>query len=313
MTRHLKKSSDRTTDGRTRAVVHPDPSDVVIELVVWIIGIVAMIVVLYPVLNVVALSMSDFVATISNPSRIIPGGFNLRAYDFLLFGARSDVLFRSLNVTVTMVGVGTGLSMFVTIMLSYTISRRSVPGVKALTRLVVLSGVFSPGFIAVFLVLRWMNLYNTFWALVIPGLMNMYHIIILKSFFQQVPVSLEDSAVMDGAGYFRILWQIYVPISKPAIATILLFTMVTYWNSFLNAVLYTRDARLWTIQLLLREVVITADSRMVTEGGYRMDEVAFMERVRYAMVILTTVPILVIYPFIQKYFAHGIMLGSLKG
>jgi putative aldouronate transport system permease protein len=163
------------------------------------------------------------------------------------------------------------------------------------------------------LVIRWLGIYNTFWALVVPLLMNMYHIIILKSFFQQVPTSLEDSAVVDGASYTRILFQIFVPVSKAAITTILLFTMVTYWNSFLNAVLYTRDKKFWTIQLLLREVVIASDMTLMTEGRVDAAEINFQERLRYAMVLLTMLPIIVLYPFLQKHFTHGIMLGSLKG
>lgn len=296
-----------------RAVVKRDRSDVAVEITIWLIAIVAIIVILYPVLNVIAISLSDYLSVVRNPSRIIPGALNFRAYEFLLFEAQSAVLFRSVVVTVLVVGSGTAIAMLVTIMLSFTLSRRYVPGVKLMTRIVVLSGVFTPTFIALFLVLRWMSLYNTFWALVVPLLMNMYHIIILKSFFQQIPSSLEDSAIVDGAGYARILWQIYLPISKPAVTTVLLFTMVTYWNSFLPAVLYTRDKSLWTIQLLLREIVLAADSTMMTEGNFNVEEVNFMERVRYAMVLLTMLPIMVLYPFLQRHFTHGIMLGSLKG
>jgi putative aldouronate transport system permease protein len=290
-----------------------DRSDKIVELAVWIIAITAMVAVLYPVMNVIALSLSDYIATIRNPARVIPGNFNVRAYQFLLFEGKADVLFQSLNITVLMVGVGTGLSMLVTIMLAFSLSRRGVPGMRLLTRLVVLSGIFTPSFIAIFLVFRWMQVYNTFWALVIPNLINMYHIIILKSFFQQVPKSLEDSAVVDGASFSRILWQIFVPISKPAITTVLLFTLVTYWNSFLNAVLFTRDRRFWTIQLLLREIVISADVEMLAQGEIQAQEVNFQERLRFAMLILTMVPIVIIYPFLQRHFTHGIMLGSLKG
>lgn len=296
-----------------RAVVKRDRSDTAVETTVWLIAVLAIVVILYPVLNVIAISLSDYLSVVRNPSRIIPGGINVRAYEFLLFEAQSAVLLRSVIVTVLVVGSGTAISMLVTIMLSFTLSRRYVPGVKLMTRIVVLSGVFTPTFIAVFLVLRWMNLYNTFWALVVPLLMNMYHIIILKSFFQQIPSSLEDSAIVDGAGYARILWQIYLPISKPAVTTVLLFTMVTYWNSFLPAVLFTRDKGLWTIQLLLREIVLAADATMMTEGNFDVEEVNFMERVRYAMVLLTMLPIMVLYPFLQRHFTHGIMLGSLKG
>ena len=310
----MSTATDRIKEATTiRAVVRRDPSDVVVTVIVWIMATTASIAVLYPVLNVIALSLSDYISSIQNPSRILPGGLNFRAYEFLLFESEASVLFNSVTVTVLMVGVGTVLSMIVTIMLSFTISRRYVPGVRFISRIVVLSGVFTPTFIAVFLVLRWLQLYNTFWALVVPLLMNMYHIIILKSFFQQVPSSLEDSAVVDGAGYTRILFQIFLPISRPAITTILLFTMVTYWNSFLPAVLYTRDKDLWTIQLLLREIVLAANAELMTEGNFDIEEVNFTERVRYAMVLLTMLPIMILYPFLQRHFTHGIMLGSLKG
>lgn len=310
----MDTSPDRMKEATAvRAVVKRDRSDTAVETTVWLIAVLAIVVILYPVLNVIAISLSDYLSVVRNPSRIIPGGINVRAYEFLLFEAQSAVLLRSVIVTVLVVGSGTAISMLVTIMLSFTLSRRYVPGVKLMTRIVVLSGVFTPTFIAVFLVLRWMNLYNTFWALVVPLLMNMYHIIILKSFFQQIPSSLEDSAIVDGAGYARILWQIYLPISKPAVTTVLLFTMVTYWNSFLPAVLFTRDKGLWTIQLLLREIVLAADATMMTEGNFDVEEVNFMERVRYAMVLLTMLPIMVLYPFLQRHFTHGIMLGSLKG
>lgn len=296
-----------------RAPATHDRSDKIVELAVWLIAVTAIVAVLYPVMNVIALSMSDYISTVRNPARVIPGGFNIRAYRFLLFGGKADVLLQSLNITVLMVGVGSGLSMLVTIMLAFSLSRRGVPGMRLLTRLVVLSGIFTPSFIAIFLVFRWMGLYNTFWALVVPNLINMYHIIILKSFFQQVPKSLEDSAVIDGASFTRIMWQIFVPVSKPAITTVLLFTLVTYWNSFLNAVLFTRDRRFWTIQLLLREIVISADVEMLSEGAIQAEEINFQERLRFAMLILTMVPIVIIYPFLQRHFTHGIMLGSLKG
>ena len=302
-----------TTNVAKRVPGMKDRSDKVVELAVWVIAITAMVAVLYPVMNVIALSLSDYIATVRNPARVIPGNFNVRAYQFLLFEGKADVLFQSLNITVLMVGVGTGLSMLVTIMLAFSLSRRGVPGMRLLTRLVVLSGIFTPSFIAIFLVFRWMSLYNTFWALVIPNLINMYHIIILKSFFQQVPKSLEDSAVIDGASFTRIMWQIFVPVSKPAITTVLLFTLVTYWNSFLNAVLFTRDRRFWTIQLLLREIVISADVEMLSEGAIQAEEINFQERLRFAMLIMTMVPIVIIYPFLQRHFTHGIMLGSLKG
>lgn len=305
---------DRTKSANTVVAGHrQDASDILVEVVVWIIGITTSAAVLYPILNVIALSLSDYISTVRNPARILPGGTNFAAYRFLLFDSESAVLFRSLGVTGSVVAVGTSLSMLLSIMVSFTISRRYVPGVGIITKLVVLSGVFNPTFIAVFLVLRWLGLYNTFFALIVPLLMNMYHIIILKSFFQQIPKSLEDSAIVDGAGYTRILLQIFLPVSVPAIMTVLLFTMVGYWNSFLPAVLFVRDPKLWTIQVMLREIVISADMSQMIAGAPTAEELNLFERARYAILLVTMVPVLIVYPFLQRYFTHGIMLGSLKG
>jgi len=171
--------------------------------------------------------------------------------------------------------------------------------------------LFSGGMIPTYFVVKAMGLTNTLWSLMIPSAISAFNLIVLKNFFQQIPDGLEDSAKIDGCGDVGVLFKIVLPLSMPAMATIGLFYAVGHWNQFFNAVMYINDNTKWPIQVLLREIVILAQSR-IGDTGFDETEIQPLT-IRMAAIVFATIPILLVYPFLQKHFAKGVMLGSVKG
>lgn len=178
--------------------------------------------------------------------------------------------------------------------------------------LIVFTMLFSGGMIPTYLVIKELHLMNTFWAYVIPGAVNAFHVVIMKNFFQSIPNELEESARIDGSSNLGILFRIVVPLSMPVIATIALFNAVGQWNSFFDAVMYVTDSSLKPLQIYLRELVMSGQSNINTTDSLERQLLA-VESLKAAALIASTLPILLVYPFLQKYFVKGIMIGSVKG
>jgi len=207
--------------------------------------------------------------------------------------------------------------MVMTCLCAYVLSRRNVMLNKPITLMIVFTMYFSGGLIPTYLNIRDLGLIDSLWSLIIPGAISTYNMIVLRTGFASVPESLEESAKIDGASNIRILWQIIIPLSKASLAVICLYYAVGHWNSWFNAMLYINRRELFPLQLILREILINNDtSSMVNDvtvqGG--AGEASFVsETVKYAVIIVSTVPILCLYPFIQKYFTKGVMVGAVKG
>ncbi|MCL2187317.1 MAG: carbohydrate ABC transporter permease [Defluviitaleaceae bacterium] len=242
---------------------------------------------------------------------LIPREPRTEAYLYIL---ESRLLPRAMWISILMTGVGTAVSMFLTVTFAYPLSKKYLPGRNVMLALVVFTMLFSGGMIPTFLTVRALGLLNSFWALIIPQAISVWNLIVLMKFFQSIPEELEESARIDGATDWRVFLQIILPLSTAGIATFSLFYAVGYWNSFRPALLYLGGAPdLWPLQLVLRNIVLMA-------GGVIQDVVwdpdALQpppDSIRNAVIVFATVPILLVYPFIQKHFTKGVMIGAIKG
>ncbi|WP_058308892.1 carbohydrate ABC transporter permease [Gracilibacillus massiliensis] len=274
----------------------------------FLLALLALITIL-PFIHVVGSSFATSAEVANTKFLLFPTEFSLKAYEYIF---STDTIFRALGVSVIITVGGTLWSMFFSTLTAYGLSRRDLVGRRAINFMIVFTLLFNGGMIPTFLVVQQTGLLNTLWALVIPVTINAFNMIILRSFFMNLPAGLEESAKIDGANDFSILFRIVIPISLPAIATISLFYAVTYWNTYMHAILYLADADKWPVQVLLRQIVVLA-------SGMNYDAEAYSDvpppevTVKMATIVVATVPVLLVYPFLQKYFAKGALLGSVKG
>lgn len=217
---------------------------------------------------------------------------------------------RSLAVTIGVTVVGTLIQLAVTVCMAYPLAKRGLPGRNIIISLIIFTMVFSAGMIPTFLLVKDLGLLNSWWALILPAAVNPFSLIIIKNFFQELPIELEESAKIDGATELRILWSILLPLSKPVLATFALFYAVGIWNDFMSPLLYLSDSSMWTLQMFLRQVTVAAN---VAVDNPDPNYVAPAQGIKFAVVVVATVPILLFYPFLQKHFAKGILIGSVKG
>lgn len=263
---------------------------------------------LYPMWHVVMASFSDPIELMRHTGVIWkPLGLSLEGYRVVIQNPNIPVSY--LN-TIFYVLLGTSINMLLTTLGAYALSRKGFMFKKTLTLLIVFTMYFNAGLVPNFLLVKGLGLYNTVWALVLPGAVSTWNLIVMKTSFQAVPVSLEESARLDGANDFTILFRIFLPLSKATVAVMILFYAVAHWSSWFNAMIYLRDRSKFPLQLIMREILI-ANS---TSGNTLMDTDAMFlqEVVKYATIVVSTVPILFIYPFTQKYFMAGVMMGSVK-
>lgn len=263
---------------------------------------------LLPFINIIASSFASPAEVIAKPFIIFPETFSLDAYRYVL---STPTIFRALFVTIFITLVGTVLSMVLTSMMAYGLSRPYLPGRRFINFAVVFTMLFSGGMIPTFLVVNSLGLIDTLWAMILPIAVNAFNMIIMRNFFQGLPMSLEESARIDGAGDFLIFRKIMLPLAKPSIATISLFYAVAYWNTYMNAILYVNDSTKWPIQILLRQIVIVSSG--LQSEGMALDIVPPAQSVKMAVITVATLPMLMVYPFVQKYFVKGALVGSVKG
>lgn len=266
---------------------------------------------LYPFVNVASVSFSSYSAYVNNPMMIWPHDFNIDSYREIM---KRALLWKSyLNtIIVTVSGVGTGILLY--ILTAYPLSKRLLKGRRTLMVLVVFTMLFNGGLIPNFYLMRSLGLLDTLAALALPALLSGFSLILMKNFFESLPEELEEAARIDGASDPFILFRIVVPLSKPIIATLCLFAAVGYWNNFFNGIVYIRSENKWPLMLYLREVIQSASTMAEQANAAEMSaQNVTSETLKYATLIIVMVPILCVYPFLQKYFVKGIMLGSVKG
>ncbi|WP_240415399.1 carbohydrate ABC transporter permease [Paenibacillus periandrae] len=242
---------------------------------------------------------------------LFPTEFTLDAYKYIF---STQTLVRSLGVTVYITVVGTFINIFFTSLMAYPLARKDMDFQKPIILLVLFTMLFGGGMIPTFLVIKQLGMINSYWSLLLPGAISAFNLIIMRNFFQQLPDGLEESAKIDGCNDVGIFFRIVLPLSLPAIATFSLFYAVGHWNTFFNAVLYINDNTKWPIQVLLRQIVILSSGGVGDSAQMDATYVAPPEQsVKMAVIVVSTLPILLVYPFLQKHFAKGVLLGSVKG
>lgn len=265
---------------------------------------------LYPFLNVIAYSLSGYNAVLSGKVTFYPIDFNLDAYKQIL--GRTQI-WVSMRTTVFVTMMGTATSLMLTLMAAYALSRNYLPGKKIFSGLILFTMYFSGGMIPTFMVVKGLGMYDTLGALFIPQAINVFNFIVMRTFFRQLPQSLEEAAKIDGASEMQVLLRIILPLSLPIIATMALFYAVGYWNSYFEALLYIQDPNKYTLQLRLRSLLFGEE---LNNSGSSLEGVGtevMTQSLKMATVAVSTLPILVIYPWVQKYFVKGVMIGSIKG
>lgn len=239
---------------------------------------------------------------------LFPTEPTLQAYRTILSGG---LVTRAVTVSVLITGVGTALSLLTTIALAYALSKRGVPGSKPVLLLVLFTLLFAPGMIPMYVLVRELGLLDSYWALILPGLVNAFNLVVMRAFFMNIPDELYQAARIDGAGDWRILTRIVLPLSKGVIAVVGLFYAVTYWNAFFNAMLYLNDSGKWPVQLLLRTYVVQNKQMAADQLG--VAHLPPQQSISMAVVMIALIPILLLYPFLQKYFTKGVLTGAIKG
>ena len=270
--------------------------------------------ILYPFWTTILLSFSGVNEGMSLGFHLWITDWKLSAYDFIIdrYGHLGRIFYNSIFRTV----VGTTLTIMFTLMAAYPLSKRRIPGRNAMTIFLLVTMFFSGGLIPTYLLIRSLGLINTRWVLILPSLTMTYYIIITRNFLMTIDDAYEEAAFMDGAGYPQILAKIIIPLSTPVIATIALWHAVHHWNAWFDALIYTRGESKMVLQLLLRRLVIEAEAAFEEEmRGYEADLDLELPSaaVKSAVTIVTIGPIILLYPFLQRYFVKGVFVGSLKG
>ncbi|MDR6549140.1 carbohydrate ABC transporter permease [Paenibacillus qinlingensis] len=272
------------------------------------LGIVAVITVL-PFIYVISGSLVASEELLIKKVVLFPTKISLDAYKFIF---STKIIYTSLFITIFITVVGTLINLLLTTLMAYPLARKTLRGRGKFMLLIVITMLFSGGMIPTFLVVKTFGLLDTYWSLWIPSAISAFNLILLKNFFQQLPEGLEESAKMDGCNDLQILYKIVVPLSLPAMATFALFYAVGHWNSYFTAIMYINDAKMWPIQVWLRQIVLLSAGGF-TDASAASEIAAPPQSIKYAVIVVAAVPILLLYPFLQKHFAKGVLLGSVKG
>jgi putative aldouronate transport system permease protein len=264
----------------------------------------------FPFVYVLVFSFTPYEDYLAHPLRFIPERPTLQAYSQIL---RMRLLQTGYINTIIISICGTALNLFLLCISAYPLSKKNLKGRGIIMSLIIFTMFFSGGMIPMYSLIRSLKLMNTYWALILPGAISTYNLILMRNFISGIPDSLEESAIIDGANEIVVLFKIILPLSMPAIFTFLLFHAVGYWNSYFDSVLYITRRNMWPLMLVLRELVIEGGD-MAAEGMINdPDRLAQPFTLQMAAIIITVLPILLVYPFIQRYFMKGMLLGSVKG
>ena len=276
--------------------------DIVISLIVLFVGLVCLI----PILYVISASLTPMTEMLKNGGFVLfPKNISFSAYAEML---KDSTLMNAMGISVKVTLIGTALNLIVTLMLAYPLSRTDLPGRGVFIKMIIFTMIFSAGMIPTYLVVHQTGLINSMWSLIIPSLVTVYNFIVMKAFFEGLPSDLFESARIDGAGEFKVLFRLVLPLSLPIVTTIGLYYAVEHWNVYMGAVLYIQDIDKMPLQVILRRMINSASTQ-----DLNADDIIPTETLQMAAVCIATGPIVLIYPFIQKYFVKGTLAGAVKG
>jgi len=299
----MRRKSNKIREGSTVATV-------IIYLTVIVICVVA----LYPFYYVFIQSFADPEEVIKGTTYLWPKDYYFGSYELIL---KDPKMWRAYGYTILYVVAGTVFQLITSVLGAYPLSVKKLVGRNIVVKFLVFTMYFSGGVIPTFLLITKLGMYNTIWAMIIPGAVSVWNIILVRTFFMDIPEGLKESAVIDGAGHIRILVSVMLPLAKPVLAVVAIYTIVGIWNSWFNAMLYLPNADLHPLQFYLYRVMIQqsatiADPTNIASMEQYLQQVLQNFQLKYALIIFTTLPVIFTYPFFQKYFVKGVMLGSLK-
>lgn len=284
----------------------------IFQVVNYIILSLLVVVTLYPIVHVFMASFSNGNDLMAHTGPLLwPLRPNVQAFKLVF---EDGQLFRSYGNTIYICVVSLVINMIMTAFGAYFLTRKEAIGRGVIMALIMVTMYFGGGLIPSYLVVQTLGLYNTYWALILPGAIGTYNMIVLRTAFAAIPESLYEAARIDGAGHFRILSQLMVPLAKASLAVITLYYLVGHWNAWFGASIYLEDKERYPLQLFLREILIKNDTTSMTADiGLGEETAAASEALKYAIIVVSVVPVLCVYPFLQKYFAKGVMVGAVKG
>jgi putative aldouronate transport system permease protein len=289
-------------------------SERIIQAMIYGILIALCLVIILPCINILALSFNDGKDAAKGGIYFWTRAFTLDNYTEVF---RDGKIMKAYTITIARTAIGTFFSLMVTSFAAYSLKEKELPGRKILTMLITFTMLFGGGMIPTYIQYNKLGLIDSFWVYVIPGLVSVTYLIMMRTFFESVPDSLEESAKLDGCGYFKIYAKIMIPLSKPVIAVVGLYTAVNHWNDWFSGAFYMRSSELWPVQTVLQQMLSRAMSAKevttVAQAIAQNANTVTSDSLKMAAVIITTVPILCVYPFVQKYFAKGAMVGAVKG
>ncbi|EHB66851.1 MULTISPECIES: carbohydrate ABC transporter permease [Paenibacillus] len=281
--------------------------DTVNYIVLTMFGLAAVL----PFVYVIAGSFASDAELTSRAVFFIPKTFTLNAYEFIF---STGTIVKSIGVSVYVTVIGTLVNLFFTVTMAYSLAKRGLYGRNLVLNLVIFSMLFGGGMIPTYLVVKELQLLDSLWALMLPGAISAFNLIIVKNFFQEIPKEIEEAGRIDGCSELGLLWRIVLPLSMPVLATFTLFYAVGHWNDFFSALLYINDPDKWPLQVMLRQIVLLSQA---AAGDLNSMDPNFVkppdQSIKMAVIVVGTIPILCVYPFLQKHFAKGVLLGSVKG
>jgi len=297
--------------GRTK--IHTGPGDKVFDAIVFVLMFMVLLICLYPIYFIIIASISDpnLVSTgkvLLYPRGITFDGYNrIFNYKMIWIGYRNTILYTTL---------GTTINVIITVSAGFALSRKTLVGRKTLLLLFVFTMFFNGGMIPTYMVVKALGLINKIGAMVLPNALQVWNLMIARSFFEStIPEDLRSAAFIDGAGNLRFFFQIVVPLSKAIVSVMVLFYAISHWNSFFNAFIYLESSKLYPLQVILRDILVSnqPDPAMIDDLATLIEKQKVAEMLKYGLIVVASLPVLILYPFVQRYFVTGVMVGSIKG
>ncbi len=292
-------------------------ADRIFQSCVYLFLIMALVIVLYPLIYIISASISDPQTVNSGEMLLLPKGITFEGYKTIF---ENQSIWRGYANTIFYTALGTSINLIVTIPCAYALSRDDFAGKKFFTKFMLVTMFLSGGLIPTYLIVKNLGMINTIWAMVIPNAASVYNIVVTRTFFQStIPRELEEAATIDGCSDFKMFIKVILPISLPIIAVMALFYGVGHWNSYFNALIYLSDRAMYPLQMVLREILVLQDLASNATGmnssmaEFMYSKQQLVQVIQYGVMIVSTLPVIVVYPFLQKYFVKGMMVGSIKG
>lgn len=286
--------------------------DRLFEIIITIIGLFLLFSILYPLIFVLAASFSDPDLVLRGDVKLWPKGFTVEPYKMVF---ENDEIWLGYRNTLFYTIVGTFINIVLTVLAAYPLSRKDMPCRRLFTLIIIFTMYFNGGLIPTYLLVRDLRMYNTVWAILIPGAITTYNLLVAKTFFENsIPQEIYESAMLDGCSNIRMLYQIVLPLSSAILAVLVLYYGVANWNSYFPALIYLQNKQLFPLQIFLRDILLLSQTEQIGSNSVGMgDKIKMAEGIKYSVIVVSSVPVLVLYPMAQKYFVKGVMIGAVKG